>query len=118
MKIVYIHDSIARIGGLERILADKMNYLAEKYDIDLFLITYEQSGHPLSFPIHSNIKHIDLDVKFYSTHGHSLIKRLFMYLQMRHLFNNRLKDVISRINPDIIIATTYSYPILDLIIKV
>lgn len=118
MTIVYIFKSIALLAGMERILTDKMNYLAEKYDIDLFLITYEQSGHPLSFPIHSNIKHIDLDVKFYSTHGHSLIKRLFMYLQMRHLFNNRLKDVISRINPDIIIATTYSYPILDLIIKV
>lgn len=118
MKILYIYKSIALLAGMERILTDKMNYLAEKYDIDLFLITYEQSGHPLSFPIHSNIKHIDLDVKFYTTHGHSLIKRLFMYLQMRHQFKKRLKDVVSRINPDIIITTTYSYPILDLIIKV
>lgn len=29
MKIVYVYDSIARIGGMERILTDKMNYLAE-----------------------------------------------------------------------------------------
>ena len=92
---------------MERILTDKMNYLAEKYDIDLFLITYEQSGHPLSFPIHSNIKHIDLDVKFYTTHGHSLIKRLFMYLQMRHQFKKRLKDVYIRqsFNEDYSLAT-------------
>ena len=27
MKIVYVYDSIARIGGMERILTDKMNYL-------------------------------------------------------------------------------------------
>ena len=29
MKIVYVYDSIARIGGMERILTDKMKYLAE-----------------------------------------------------------------------------------------
>ena len=118
MKIVYIFKSIALLAGMERILTDKINYLAEKNDMELFLITYEQSGHPLSFPLHPKVKHIDLDVRFYSTHGHSLLKRVSMYSKMRKLFKKRLKDVISEINPEIIVTTTYSYPILDLIIKV
>ena len=35
MKIVYVYDAIARIGGVEKILADKMNYFADvcAYDI-------------------------------------------------------------------------------------
>ena len=38
MKIVYIYDAIARIGGLERVLVEKMNYLAEVYKYEIFLI--------------------------------------------------------------------------------
>ena len=33
MKIVYVYDSIARIGGMERILTDKMNYLTDRKSV-------------------------------------------------------------------------------------
>lgn len=39
MKIVYVYDSIARIGGMERILTDKMNYLAEIYGHEVYLLS-------------------------------------------------------------------------------
>ena len=65
MKIVYIHDSIARIGGLERILVDKMNYLANMHDYEIFLITSSQGHHPYSFPLSSKIKHIDINARFH-----------------------------------------------------
>ncbi len=116
MKVVYIYKSIAMLAGMERILTDKMNYLSEEANMDIYLITYEQSNHPLSFPLNHKIKHIDLDVKFYTTYGHNLIKRITMYLNMRYLFKQRLNKILTDINPDIIISTTYSYPILDLII--
>ena len=48
MKIVYVYDSIARIGGMERILTDKMNYLAEIYGHEVYLITSSQGNHPFS----------------------------------------------------------------------
>lgn len=117
MKIVYIFKSITLLAGMERILTDKMNYLSEEPNIDIYLITYEQSNHPLSFKLNPKVKHIDLDVKFYTTHGHSLPKRTLMYLQMRSLFKKRLNETISKISPDIIITTTYSYKILDIIIS-
>ena len=118
MRIVYIYKSIALLAGMERILSDKMNYLSENNDIEIYLITYEQSNHPISFPLNSKITHIDIDVKFYSTHGYPLGKRMIMYLNMRYLFSKRLKKNILKINPDIIVTTTYSYPILDLIIGI
>ena len=56
MKIVYVYDSIARIGGMERILTDKMNYLAEIYGHKVYLITSSQGNHPLSrYPTKWNI---------------------------------------------------------------
>ena len=65
MKIVYVYDSIARIGGMERILTDKMNYLAEIYGHEVYLITSSQGNHPLSFPLSHKVEHIDLDTKFH-----------------------------------------------------
>lgn len=51
MKIVYVYDAIARIGGVEKILADKMNYFADVCAYDIYLITAAQGNHPFSFPI-------------------------------------------------------------------
>ena len=56
MKIVYVYDSIARIGGMERILTDKMNYLAEIYGHEVYLITSSQGNHPLSFPLSHKVE--------------------------------------------------------------
>ena len=35
MKILYVYQTFARYGGVERVLADKMNYLA-----NLMVMTY------------------------------------------------------------------------------
>lgn len=50
MKIVYIYKSMAQLGGTERILTDKINYLSDVMKYQVTLITYEQGEHPLSFP--------------------------------------------------------------------
>ena len=56
MKIVYVYDAIARIGGVEKILADKMNYFADVCAYDIYLITAAQGNHPFSFPISARDK--------------------------------------------------------------
>lgn len=50
MKIVYIHESIAHKGGLERIFVDKMNYLADRLQYEVYLLTASQGNTPVSFP--------------------------------------------------------------------
>ena len=106
MKIVYIYDSIARIGGTERILTDKMNYLAETYGHEVYLITSSQGNHPLSFPLSDKVKHIDLDTKFHLQYQHPFLKQLRMGWSLDHKFEQRLKKEITRINPDIISGNT------------
>ena len=113
---MYIHKHIAQLAGMERILTDKMNYLADRLGYEITLVTYEQGTFPLSFPLSSQIKHLDLDVPFYMTATHKLLKRVILYLKMRKNFKHRLYQAAKKINPDIIIANTYSYPQLDIII--
>lgn len=114
MKIVYILKSMAPIGGLERVMCDKMNYLVE-HGYDVSLITYEQGRHPLVFNIDGRVRCIDIDVRFFRLYNLSIIKRVFYTFCYRIMFRKRLQCVISELSPDVIITTTYSMPVVDII---
>lgn len=44
MKIIYVYDTIAVVGGIERIFVDKMNYLADHLHHEVYLITSSQEN--------------------------------------------------------------------------
>ena len=93
MKIVYVYDAIARIGGVEKILADKMNYFADVCAYDIYLITAAQGNHPFSFPISARVKHIDLNARFHlqavpgqqSLHLPACVLPLYCLIQPPHM---------------------------------
>lgn len=77
MKIVYIHESIAHKGGLERIFVDKMNYLADRLQYEVYLLTASQGNTPVSFPLSPRVRHFDLGVRFHSQYQYRYPKRLW-----------------------------------------
>lgn len=107
MKIVYIDDAIARIGGVERIFAEKMNYLADFLGYEVYLITSIQGNHPFSFPISPKIKHIDLGITFHSQYQYKYPLRLWIKWKLDRTYKKTLNRVIQNINPNIVIGTTY-----------
>lgn len=107
MKIVYIHDAIARIGGVERIFAEKMNYLADVFGYEVYLITSIQGKHPFSFPISSKIKHIDLGITFHSQYQYKYPLRLWIKWKLDITYEKMINRVVQDINPNIVIGTTY-----------
>ena len=94
-------------AGVERLMSDKMNYMAEQGH-DITLVTYEQGAHPPVFPLHPSIKHFDLDTRFFTLQKYSLPQRLWKMHQLQKLFGKRLQQVVDKQQPDIIHATTYS----------
>lgn len=116
MKIVYIYDAIARIGGTEKILVDKMNYLADNYNHEVYLITTSQGNHPITFPLSTKVKHIDLSVRLHTIYQYSLLKRFWIKKRMTKELKSKLYHIVNEINPDIIIST--SYYAADIICKI
>lgn len=62
MRIVYCIERITGTGGLQRILIDKMNYLAEHTAHDIVLMTVWHTDRPLAFPLSKRIRCIHLNV--------------------------------------------------------
>lgn len=108
MKIVYVLDAMANKAGTERMISFKMNYLSEK-DYEVYFITASQGKHPFSFNLSPKITCIDLNINFHRIYKYKLLLRLFKEMQLYFLLKKRTKKVISIIDPDIIIATTYSF---------
>lgn len=47
---MYVVGSLAKVGGTEKVLIDKINYLST-HGFIVVLITYEQGTYPMSFPV-------------------------------------------------------------------
>lgn len=117
MRILYVVKYIAQLGGLDRVLSYKMNYLDDQLGYEVFLLTYEQGDHPISFPLSPKIEHTDINVRFFTRHKYSLLKRLFLYFKMRDSFMKRLNEKVDIIKPDIIVTLTDSYSLIDVIMQ-
>ena len=64
MRIAYYTDQVYLHGGIEKVLAQKLNYLALNTDYEVYLITTEQKGKNHCYHITDNIKHHDLGVNY------------------------------------------------------
>ena len=115
MRIMYVIKSFAMKAGVERVISDKMNFLV-KNGYEVSFVTYEQGNHPYAFPIDSSIRHISLDARFFTLNRYPIWKRLIVRHQMRTNFKIGLQQAVDEISPDIIITTTYSMKVLDIIL--
>ncbi len=102
MKLLYVTDAFAVLGGMERVLADKMNYLAEHLGYEIVILSVNQGEHAFPFPVHASIKHIDLNVRMHQQYAFRAIKRYFVHRQLVALLKNKLRKTLLQINPDVI----------------
>lgn len=105
-------------AGMERILTAKINYLAEHTDHQLFLLTYEQSGCSLSFDLDKSVHHISINNVLPLRKDYSLLTWFKEYLRARNHFCISLKKITELIKPNVVVCNVYSFPILDLIIRI
>ena len=109
MKIAYILSSFIAKAGTERILSDKMNYLANRYGYDITFITYEQGNHPMAFSLDKRIRVIDLNTRFFPLYKLNPVRRVIAKSFQKRKLKSKLHDVLSVFNPDFVVLTTYDF---------
>ena len=109
MNLVYVTDAFAVWGGMERVLADKMNYLSEFYGYDVALITINHGDHPVSFSLNSRIKHVDLGIRLHQQYAYSGLKRYFVYRKMNAQLKDRIKKLLGKIDADVIVCAKLDF---------
>ncbi|KFC39641.1 glycosyltransferase family 4 protein [Elizabethkingia anophelis] len=103
MKIVYSILGTFNSGGMERVLANKANYLTDK-GYDITIITTDQQGRNPYFGMNSKIKHIDLGINYRDDLNKSVFKKIFSYISKQKKHKQKLKEVLHDLKADVVIS--------------
>lgn len=117
MRILYLVKSFATKAGTERVMSDKMNWLSDKGH-EITLVTYEQGNHSFAFRLNSSIRHYDLNTRFFTLTKYCIVKRVICYLLLKRKFKKEFQFVVDEIKPDIIVLTSYSLFLFDVVISI
>lgn len=103
MKILYCIAGTYNSGGMERVLANKANYLV-RHGYEVVITTTDQRGKEPFFELDERIRCIDLGINYEENNGKSLFNKLLKYpfKQIRH--RRRLARLLMQERPDITIS--------------
>lgn len=105
MRIAYLYTALCTVGGADRIVIQKANYLADEMQHEVYIITDSQRGRPAVFPLSPKVIHIDLEIDFDRQYNHNLLVRGYYYFTLMHLYRKRLSQLLHTLKPDIVIST-------------
>ena len=105
MRIAYVYTALTTLGGVDRVLSIKANYLADMLGHEVYVITDSQSGRPPVFPLSERVTHIDLDTDFDEQYHHGIMRRFFVYRRLMRQYRIRLEKTLMEIHPDVTCCT-------------
>jgi len=106
MRIAFLHTSFATCGGIERVWIEKMNYLATHFGYDIVMVTSDQGSHPMSFPVDERVRHIDMNIGMHTQYRYSGLRRLQKRRQLSRQYEERLRQLLLDVRPDILVCTS------------
>lgn len=103
MKILYNIAGTCHSGGMERVLANKANWLADN-GYDVVVVTTDQRGEPPFFPLDSRIRCYDIGVNYEENNGKSFFNKLLHYPLKQRRHKKLLRNLLAKECPDITIS--------------
>jgi len=104
LKIVYCTPSLYIAGGVERVLTQKANYLADVLGYDITIVLTDGKDKPLFYPLSEKIRVVNLGIDFDELWAHSFLGQIVPYLRKQRVFKSRLKELLLEIRPDITVS--------------
>ena len=105
MRILIMHRSFALVGGAERVITDKANFLANAGH-QLLLVSYEQGQHPLPYELHPSVGYKDLDCRFFTLSKYSLPLHIYHFFRLRNKFRKALRSTVEDFKPDVVVLAS------------
>ena len=103
MKIIYLIAGTYRAAGMERVLANKANWLASR-GYDVLVVTTDQRGREPAFRLDPSIRSVDLDINYEENNGGGFLNKVLRYpfKQLRH--RRRLSALLKAEKADVVVS--------------
>jgi glycosyltransferase involved in cell wall biosynthesis len=102
-KIIILVDQLNSHGGIEKLVALKANYWATVFNYDVTIISTEQLGKPIIYPLSDKVKFVDLGINYHREKSYfSLANGL---KAITNIF--KIQHYISKENPHFIVVASH-----------
>lgn len=105
LKIAYCIPSLHIHGGMERVITNKANYLADVLGHEVYIIMTDAKEKKPFFPLSSKVNLIQLDEDFEQLWDKPLLKKIHLYTRLMRSYKKKLTQCLHDIKPDITIST-------------
>lgn len=103
MKILYSIAGTYNSGGMERVLANKANWLVA-HGHEVIIVTTDQREESPYFPLDARIKCYDLAINYEENNGKSFLNKLIHYPFKQWKHKVCLTALLKELRPDIVIS--------------
>lgn len=103
MKFVYCHCSVYNPGGMERVLLNKVSWLAN-HGHEVMVVTTDQDGRAPFYHFPESVRMIDLGINYSADNTRPVHIKIFNYLRKRRIHRHRLSELLTRERPDITVS--------------
>ena len=104
MKLVYLIHSLYNPGGMERVLLNKVRWLAGTGRYEILVVTTDQHGRPPFYPFPAAVRMVDLDVNYTDDNGLPAWQKITSYFRKRRMHRKRLEALLQAECADIVLS--------------
>lgn len=87
---------------MERVLVNKITWLKKHTDWEILVVTTDQMGRDLFYPVPEGIRIVDLGINYSEDNGKGFAAKVLGYLRRRRLHRKRLERLLMEERPDIV----------------
>lgn len=104
MNILYCVPALYNPGGMERILTEKVNYLANLEGYNLFVFTTDQDNRPLYFKLDDRVTVHHSNLNFNQYFSCNFLEKYLGTKKLLRLYEQQLQAYIKKKNIDLIVS--------------
>jgi glycosyltransferase involved in cell wall biosynthesis len=104
MKIIYCIHSTNNSGGMERVLSNKVNYLVNLPNYEVYIVTTGQRGRSHFYEISPKVKCIDLEINYTESTNGNVVVRMFKSLVKYFRHKYELKKILFKLKADVVVS--------------
>lgn len=103
-RIVYIVGDLSYPNGMSRVLSQKVNYLAEHTDFEMYVVLTENASMPHYYELSPKVQYVNFDINFEVIQSMPLYRKVWLYYWKTSQYKRQLTDYLMQVRPDITVS--------------
>jgi glycosyltransferase involved in cell wall biosynthesis len=105
-KILYIYGGLYTPNGMSAIISQKINYLAENTDYDMYIVLTEHPEKKMFYQLSDKVHRKDIVLNFDDLDTMPLFKKMIYYWIKQRKYKRMLTQYLMELRPDITVSIT------------